>query len=63
MKSFKERLELLDLALSRETPESLAEKFQSYGYNYSADDIMNEVPEICWQTCYWNNDQKVQRVL
>lgn len=63
MKSFKERLELLDLALSRETPESLAEKFQSYGYNYSADDIMNEVPEICWQTCYWNNGQKVQRVI
>ena len=35
MKTFKERLELLDLALSRETPESLAAKLASYGGEYA----------------------------
>ncbi|UZZ64428.1 anti-restriction nuclease [Septuagintavirus sv54] len=64
MKTFKERLELLDKALSRETPESLFEKLQSYGNaDYSFEDMMDDIPEICWQTCHWNNDQKVQRTI
>lgn len=53
MKTFEERLEMLNVALSRETPESLAEKFKSAGYtNYTEEDVLKEVPEICWQTAY-----------
>lgn len=50
MKTFKERLELLDLALLRETPESLAAKLQAYGdyTEYTEEDVLEEVPEICW---------------
>ncbi len=63
MKTFKERLELLDLALLRETPESLAAKLQAYGdyTEYTEEDVLEEVPEICWQVAHWNNNEKYQR--
>ena len=60
MKTFKERLALLDKALSRETPESLAAKLSSYG-EYTEQDVLDEVPEICWQPAYWDENQKYQR--
>ena len=61
MKTFKERLALLDKALSRETPESLASKLASYGGEYTEQNVLDEVPEICWQTLYWDENQKYQR--
>jgi len=62
MKTFEERLEMLNVALSRETPESLAEKFKSAGYtNYTEEDVLKEVPEICWQPAYWDENKKYQR--
>ncbi|AUV59625.1 hypothetical protein F1442_11005 [Escherichia coli] len=61
MKTFKERLALLDKALSRETPESLAAKLASYSGEYTEQNVLDEVPEICWQTAYWDENQKYQR--
>lgn len=61
MKTFEERLALLDKALSRETPESLAAKLQSYGYGYTTEDVLENIPEICWQPAYWDENQKYQR--
>ncbi|AWD91029.1 hypothetical protein [Enterobacteria phage vB_EcoM_IME281] len=61
--SFKAQLALLDKALSRETPKSLAAKLQAYGdyAEYSEEDVLEEVPEICWQIAHWNNNEKYQR--
>ncbi|AND76196.1 hypothetical protein MX01_251 [Escherichia phage MX01] len=61
--SFKDRMALLDKALSRETPESLAAKLQAYGdyTEYTEEDVLEEVPEICWQVAHWCEDQKFQR--
>lgn len=61
--TFEERLALLDKALQRETPESLAAKLNSYGdfTKYTEEDVLNNVPEICWQVATWSEDQKYQR--
>lgn len=61
MLPFKERLALLDEALARETPESLAKKLASYGGEYTEQNVLDEVPEICWETAYWYEDRKFQR--
>lgn len=61
MKTFKERLALLDKALSRETPESLASKLAEYGGEYTEQNVLGEVPEICWEIAYWLDDKKFQR--
>lgn len=63
--TFKERLALLDKALQRETPESLAKKLNSYRNfeKYTEEDVLNNVPEICWQIAHWYEDRKFQRVI
>lgn len=61
--TFKERLALLDKALQRETPESLAKKLNSYGSfdEYTEKDVLDNTPEICWQIAHWCEGRKFQR--
>lgn len=47
MNPFINRLKMLNVPLSRETPESLVEKFKAHGYKCTEEDILKEVPEIC----------------
>lgn len=61
MNPFINRLKMLNVPLSRETPESLVEKFKAHGYKCAEEDILKEVPEICWQSAYWDENQKYQR--
>ncbi len=61
MNPFITRLEMLPAPESRETPKSLAEKFKAHGYTCDEKDILEEVPEICWQIAHWNNNEKYQR--
>lgn len=61
MKPFITRLEMLNVPLERETPKSLADKFRAHGYKLTEEDVLNEVPEICWQVATWCEDQKYQR--
>ncbi|UDY80652.1 hypothetical protein [Shigella phage CT01] len=61
MNPFINRLKMLNVPLSRETPESLVQKFKAHGYKCTEEDILAEVPEICWQSAYWDENQKYQR--
>lgn len=59
MNPFINRLKMLNVPLSRETPESLVQKFKAHGYKCTEEDILKEVPEICWQTAYWDETKSI----